>query len=142
MLRHLLWLPAFERYRELGPLLFRLFLGFTLIYGTQDNVFHAERMAEFRDFLAANGFPRPLAAAYLSAYAQFIAGLLILVGFLTRWAALVMTINFLIALGMVHLALPFSSNISPLAMLFGSLLLLFYGPGPFSVDARLMRSVG
>ena len=140
MLHRLLWMSALDRYRDLGPLLLRVFLGLTLVYGTQDNVLHAERMLEFRDFLAANGFPMPLASAYLSAYAQFVCGVLILLGLFTRWAALVMIVNFLVALAMVHVRLPFSANISPLAMLFGSLFLLFYGAGPWSVDARLRAS--
>lgn len=138
----LLWLPFLDRHRELGPLLLRFFVAFVLIYGTADNVFSAERMLEFRDFLAQNGFPWPLASARLSAYAQFICGWLMLVGLCTRWAAAIMAINFLIALVMVHVGLPFSANIAPLAMLVGSLFLLLYGAGPLSVDARLRRRAG
>lgn len=140
MLRRLLWFPALDGYREVGPLLFRAFLGIILMYGTVDNVVSAERMLEFRDFLAQNGFPAPLASAYLSAYAQFVAGGLLLLGLLTRWAALVMVFNFGVALAMVHVGLPFSANISPLAMLFGAVLFLLYGGGPISVDARLRRT--
>lgn len=128
-----------ERHSALGVPLFRLFLGATLVYGTQDNVFSAERMLEFRDFVERNGFPAPLFSAYLSAYAQFICGLLILAGAGTRPAAAVMVINFIVALLMVHRNLPFSANIAPLAMLFGALLLLFHGPGAYSVDAALRR---
>ena len=128
-----------ERHSALGVPLFRLFLGATLVYGTQDNVFSSARMLEFRDFVAENGFPAPLFSAYLSAYAQFICGLLVLVGLATRWASAVMVINFVAALVMVHWGLPFAANISALAMLFGSLLLLFHGPGAYSVDAALQR---
>ncbi|HEX6911993.1 MAG TPA: DoxX family protein [Longimicrobium sp.] len=128
-----------ERNSALGVPLFRLFLGATLVYGTQDNVFSSARMLEFRDFVQQNGFPAPLFSAYLSAYAQFICGLLILAGLATRWASGVMVVNFAVALAMVHWGLPFSANISALAMLFGSLLLLFHGPGAYSVDAALQR---
>jgi putative oxidoreductase len=128
-----------ERHSALGVPLFRLFLGATLVYGTQDNVFHGERMLEFRDFVEQNGFPAPLFSAYLSAYAQFVCGLLIVAGAATRLAAAVMVVNFIAALVMVHWSLPFSANISPLAMLFGSLLLLFHGAGAYSVDAALQR---
>jgi putative oxidoreductase len=128
-----------ERNRALGVPLFRLFLGATLVYGTQDNVFSGARMLEFRDFLVQNDFPFPLFNAYLSAYAQFICGLLIVAGAFTRPAAAVMVVNFIVALVMVHWTLPFNANISPLAMLFGSLLLLFHGPGAYSVDAALQR---
>ena len=128
-----------ERHSALGVPLFRVFLGATLVYGTQDNVFSHARMLEFSEFLAQNGFPAPLFNAHLSAYAQFVCGLLILVGAATRPAAAVMVINFLIALWMVHRNLPFSANISPLAMLFGSILLLIHGAGAYSVDAARQR---
>jgi putative oxidoreductase len=137
---HPILIPALDRRREVGPLLLRLFVAFVLIYGTQDNVLSSERMLEFRDFLEGHGFPYPLASARLSVYAQFLCGWLILFGLLTRVAALVMIINFGVALLMVHVGLPFSANIAPLAMLFGSLFFLFYGAGPHSVDARIRTS--
>jgi putative oxidoreductase len=128
-----------ERHSALGVPLFRLFLGATLVYGTQDNVLNSARMLEFRDFLAQNGFPYPLFSAWLSAWAQFICGLLIAAGLATRPAAAVMAINFVVALVMVHRATPFSANIAPLAMLFGSILLVFHGAGAYSADAALQR---
>jgi putative oxidoreductase len=128
-----------ERHSALGVPLFRLFLGATLVYGTQDNVFHRERMLEFRDFLAQNGFPAPLFNAHLSAYAQFVCGLLIIAGAATRPAALVMVVNFVVALWMVHAGQPFNANIAPLAMLFGATMLALHGPGAYSVDAVMAR---
>jgi putative oxidoreductase len=118
---------------DLGLLLFRVFLGGVLVYGTQDNVFSTDRMHEFAGFLEQNGFPFPLASAYLSAWAQFIAGILILIGFLARTAALVMVVNFLVAIAMVHVGLPFDANIAPLAMLSGAAMLALTGPGKFGV---------
>jgi putative oxidoreductase len=115
-------------------LVLRLFTGLVLMYGTLDNVLHQENMLEFRDFVAKHGFPVPLFSAYLSAYAQFISGILIALGLLTRPAAFVMVINFAVALAMVHWGLPFSANISPMAMLFNSLCLLISGAGAHSVD--------
>lgn len=126
-----------ERTREVAPLVLRLFVAGVLIYGTQDNVFSREKMLEFRDFLAQNGFPYPLASAYLSAYAQFLTGLLLLVGLFTRPAAAVVVINFTVALLMVHVGLPFSANIAPLAMLVGGLFFVLYGAPHYSLDARL-----
>jgi putative oxidoreductase len=132
--RDFIALRALDAHAEYGTLLLRLFFGFVLMYGTQDNVFHRERMLEFRDFVAQNGFPYPLFSAHLSAYAQFVCGILIGVGLLTRLAALVMLINFAVALLMVHVGLPFSANISPLAMLFCSAFFLLHGPGPLALD--------
>lgn len=139
MLGELLRLGFARRRPEWGALPLRLFIGFVLIWGTQDNVLSYARMLEFRDFLAQQGFPAPLFSAYLSAYAQFLCGALILLGAFTRYAALLMIFNFAVALAMVHLGLPFEQNIAPLAMLFGSVFLLFHGPGIYSVDAALER---
>lgn len=129
--------PSSTRHVDAALLLLRLFTGFVLIYGTQDNVFHREHMLEFRDFLARHAFPVPLFSAYLSAYAQFLSGVLIALGLLTRLAALVTVINFVVALAMVHWGLPFTANISPLAMLFNGLCLAIAGGGAYSVDARI-----
>lgn len=132
-------LPQPDRLRELAPLVLRLFIAFVLIYGTQDNVFSHARMLEFRDFLANNGFPAPLASAYLSVYAQFITGILLLFGLFTRFAAAVVVVNFVVALLMVHLRLPFTANIAPLAMLVGGIFFLLYGSPQYSLDSFLSR---
>ena len=129
------------RQTDAALLVLRLFTGFVLIYGTQDNVFDHERMLEFRNFVAKNGFPAPVFSAYLSAYAQFIGGILMALGLVTRCAALVMVINFVVALAMVHRGLPFSANISPLAMLFNAVCLLVAGAGAYSVDALIARQM-
>lgn len=124
---------------DLAALVLRLFVAFVLVYGTQDNVFDRERMLEFRDFLAEHGFPYPLASAHLSAYAQFATGLLLALGLLTRPAALVVVANFLVALFMVHLRLPFSANIAPLAMLVGGVYFALAGAPRWSLDAVVAR---
>ena len=120
-------------------MLLRLFLSLVLVYGTQDNVFSGARMREFRDFLAQNGFPYPLASAYLSAYAQFVTGILLGAGLFTRAAAAVVAIHFVVALLMVHVGLPFSANIAPLAMLVGGVFFVIYGAPRYSLDARRSR---
>lgn len=130
------WLDG---HREFAVVLFRLFVAFVLIYGTQDNVFSSARMAEFREFLAANGFPWASGAAYVSAYAQFVAGILLLVGLYTRPVAFVVVINFIVALVMVHRTLPFNANIAPLAMFVGGIFFVIYGAPRYSVDARMSR---
>lgn len=129
-------LEFFGRRSEYGTFILRLFLAFVLMYGTHDNIVSWEQMIVFRDFLERNGFPYPLFSANLSVYAQFGCGLLILLGLFTRLAALVMCVNFLVALVMVHVGLPFDANIAPLAMFFGSAALLFLGAGPFALDNR------
>ncbi len=126
-----------DRHSDWAPLLLRLFVGFVLIYGTQDNVFNHARMVEFQDFLEANDFPLPMASAYLSVYAQFLAGILLLLGLMTRYAAFVVVVNFIVALWKVHLNLPFDANIAPMAMLVGGLFFFLYGAPKYSLDSLM-----
>lgn len=130
---------ALEPYREYGPLFIRLIVGYRLVWGTADNVFSYGRMAEFAEFLARHGVPVPTAAAFLSAYAQFICGLLFVAGAYTRPAALVMIVNFVIALLVAHIGEPFLENYDALVMLFGAAFLLLHGPGRLSLDDWLSR---
>ena len=127
----------FERHREKGAFFVRLVVAFVLVYGTQDNVFSNERMVEFRDFLAARGVPLPLLAAHVSAYAQFVCGILYVLGLFVRPAALVMVVNFVAALVIAHLDAPLDAARLALCMLFSSLFLLFNGAGALSLDNRL-----
>jgi uncharacterized membrane protein YphA (DoxX/SURF4 family) len=128
-----------ERRRHWGVLFIRLAFGAWLVYGTQDNVFDRERMIEFQQFIARNGFPWPVAGAYLSAYAQFICGFLYIAGAALRPAAAVTAINFLFAIGIAHRNTFLQNGWPALGMLVVALFLLFNGAGPLSVDAALAR---
>jgi putative oxidoreductase len=129
----------FDRHRDYAALFIRLAIGSRLIAGTQDNVFSYARMQEFEQFLAANGTPFPLAAAFVSVYAQFACGLLFIAGLWTRPAAAVMVVNFLAALAIAHRATPFEATWPALMMLAAALFFLFHGAGRPSVDALLGR---
>ena len=124
-------------YADWGLLLLRLTFATQLIWGTQDNVFSWEQMLEFRDFLAAHGVPYPLLAAYLSVYAQFLAGLCWIAGLATRLASLIMVINFIAALIIVHIGLPYEQNFPAINLLAVALCLFLTGPGRFSLDSFL-----
>jgi putative oxidoreductase len=124
-----------EPYREYSPLFIRLIVGYRLVWGTADNVFSYDRMLEFSEFVAAHGVPWPLFAAFVSAYAQFIAGVSFILGAWTRPAAAVMLLNFTVALLLVHIGQPFLENYDALVMLFGAAFLFLHGAGSASVDA-------
>ena len=125
-----------DSHREYGMFFVRLIIGFHLIYGTQDNIFSWARMVEFSHFLAQNGVPLPLFAANLSAWAQFLCGILFIAGALTRYAAAVMIINFIAALLIAHRTGGYSPAALALIMLFCSIALFVHGPGKPSVDER------
>ena len=126
----------FESRREYGMFFVRLTIGFHLIYGTADNIFSWARMMEFREFLHNQGVPFPLFAANLSAWAQFICGILFLLGLFTRPAAAVMIINFIAALLIAHRTGGYPPAALAVIMLFSSIALLVHGPGKPSVDER------
>jgi putative oxidoreductase len=120
--------------RDIGLLALRLFIGLRLIYGVADNVFSQERMREFAHFLEANGFPFPMLSAIVSVYVQLLGGVCILVGYQVRLASAFLIVNFLIALGMVHLNDTVEGMTPALAMLFGCITVLFTGAGRYSFE--------
>ena len=132
-------LSALDKYKEYGVIFIRLIVGFQLIYGTQDNVFSYARMEEFAAFLAARKVPFPLFSAFLSAYAQFICGILFLVGAATRYAAVLMIINFIAALVIAHIGDAYPNMFPALMMLAAACFFLVHGPGELSVDRMIEK---
>jgi putative oxidoreductase len=125
--------------REYGLFFIRLIVGFHLVYGTVDNVFSYARMLEFRDFLAARGVPWPLVSAHVSAYAQFLCGILFILGAFIRPAAVIMIINFICALLIAHRTGGYPPAALALIMLFSSIGFLIHGAGKPSWDERRRR---
>ncbi|HEU4595604.1 MAG TPA: DoxX family protein [Pyrinomonadaceae bacterium] len=140
MIPKILRLQSLEKYRDFGALFLRLVVGAFLVYGTQDNVFSFARMKEFEHFLAARGVPVPLLAAFVSAYAQFVCGILFIFGAATRAAAVVMIINFVAALLIAHRGDSFQGMLAALMMLASAFFFLLHGAGKPSVDEGLGTS--
>ncbi len=129
------------RHANLGLLVVRLVAGGHLVWMTQDNVRSWPRMLEFRDFLAQHGFAFPLACAVVSVAAQFVGGGLLALGLYTRVAALVVAVNFAVAIWMVESRQPYPAAFPALSLLAAALCLMFTGPGRWSLD-RLWRRQG
>lgn len=122
-----------DRNRDMGIFLLRLFVGFRLLEGVTDNIFSWPRMHEFSEFLDKFGFPFPIFCAVLSVYAQAVAGVLIILGWQIRYAAMLMIINFVVALVMVHWGQSIDEMTVPLLLLFIFILFLFYGAGSITL---------
>ena len=95
-------------------------------------------MIEFKVFLEQHNFVYPLAAAVISVYAQFICGMLCILGLFIRPAAIVMMLNLIVALLTVHLGTTFFDSFQALIMLFGPIFFLFNGAGKLSLDNWLV----
>lgn len=126
----------FERFSFLAPLFIRLLIGFHLVYGTHDKIFNAKSMQSIGSWFQTQGIPFPFFSAYLSAYCQFLCGLLFITGIFTRVAGLVMIINFVCAIIFVHIGDTYNNSFPALVMLSGSLYLLFNGAGRIAVEGN------
>lgn len=98
-----LYLPFLARFKELAVFFLRVLTGVFLVHGVWDNVVSRERMAEFEAFMSQFGFPMVEIMAPLSVYTQLIGGLGLVFGLFTRWAGILVTTNFIVAMVMVHL---------------------------------------
>lgn len=142
-MRSLIVLDGLRGLSDAAFLVLRVLVGAFLMWGTWDNIASAERMQEFVGFLTLLQCPVPELAAPVSVYAQFLCGALILVGLLTRWAGLVMTFNFIVAVALLTLGggeTDFRALFPPLVMIAVPLVLATHGPGAYAVDAMLTRS--
>ena len=129
-----LWEPR-ERLSNVTLMLLRVVTGAFLVYSTQDNVFSAERMQEFVAFLAQHGFAWPQWMAPLSVYAQFVGGVLLVLGLFTRWAGAVIAFNFGVAVVMVHWAQDFRGWWPALVLVLLALHFAAAGGGAHGLDA-------
>lgn len=122
-----------ERVQPLGLLVLRLVLGAIMIAHGYPKAFGG--MHHFVD--TVRGLHLPGWMAYLSVAAELGGGLLIIAGFLTRFTALCICIDMLVAIFGVHLKNGFTGQGNyqfPLALAAISFSLIFTGAGPISVD--------
>jgi len=96
-------------------------------------------------YLARLGVPAPQVTVYVVALTELVGGLMVLVGFQTRWAALVLFVFTGIALFLGHKfwAVPpeqytnqFNHALKNIAIMGGFLLLAADGPGRLSIDSK------
>ena len=141
-MRHLIFLDALRGLSDAAVLVLRILVGAFLMWGTWDNIASPERMQEFVGFLTQLNCPVPELAAPVSVYAQFVCGGLILLGLITRWAGLIMTFNFIVAVALLTIGggeTDFRALFPPLVMIAIPLVLATYGAGRLSLDDLLTR---
>jgi uncharacterized membrane protein YphA (DoxX/SURF4 family) len=136
-MRDLLLLTPLKRGADLALLLLRLVTGAFLVWQSHDNIFSAERMDEFVGFLTQFNFIMPELMAPLCVYAQFLCGLAFVLGLLTRWAGVITTFVFVVAVWMVHWPQDFPGWWPALILVFLGILFATSGAGRYSVDALI-----
>ena len=139
MSRRWLLLTPLAGFGDFGLLLLRWVTGAFLVYQSQDNVFSAERMDEFERFLVQFGFPMPGVMAPLCVWAQFLCGIALILGLLTRWAGLVTTFVFIVAVWMVHWTQDFPGWWPALILVFLGILFATTGGGRYALDQWIAR---
>jgi putative oxidoreductase len=124
-----------SRTGDLGLLILRLFAGLSLALA--HGITKLPPSPQFMSGVEKLGFPGQ--AAWLSAFAEFVGGLALAAGFLTRPAALLIAINLSVAGFLQHAADPYQRKELPFLFLSVALMFLFVGAGRFSVDRVIKK---
>ena len=130
-----------DRLHPLAILVLRLALAAIMIYHGWQKVFGG--MPRFMGMLQGMGIPPVL--GYLSAAAEFGGGILLVVGLLTRLAALSIVIDMAVAIDKVHWKNGFKGPGGyefPMACAAIAFALIFLGAGPISLDGAFFRGGG
>jgi putative oxidoreductase len=138
----ILALSPMNRLAGLAPLVVRVIVGVIMAaHGWQKL---AGGPANFGGFLAQLGVPLPTLMAWVLTLVELVGGVLLVVGLLSRLAALLLTIDLVVAILLVKVNV---GLIAPpqqgagaeldLALIAGFLVILFAGPGSLSLDRAL-----
>jgi len=125
-----------------GALFLRLVLGIAMIFHGYSKVIPASlhgntfsALQHHSHFVVSLGAPYWL--GYVSALTEFIGGILLILGLLTRFAAFMVACNMLGAILLVTRHHGYSGSEYTLALLVIAVMLLFYGAGTLALDRRI-----
>ena len=126
-----------DKLQPLGLVAMRIALGAVMIahgYPKVTNIHGVEKM------FGSMGIPPWM--AYLTAGAEFVGGILIIAGLLTRPAALAIFIDMVVAIAKVHWKNGLTGNNNyqlPMTLAAIALALIFFGGGPIALDGVIGR---
>ncbi|HMK28997.1 MAG TPA: DoxX family protein [Terriglobales bacterium] len=130
-----------DRLQPLGLFVARVALGAIMVAHGSTKVFGG--LHKHAELVAGLGMPGWL--GYVSAFAELLGGVLLILGLLTRFAALVVCIDLVVAIAKVHWKNGFTGQNNyqfPLAVAAIAFLLIFAGAGPISLDWVFGRGGG
>jgi putative oxidoreductase len=122
-----------DRLQPLALFVVRLALGVIMVAHGSQKVFGG--LHHHAQFVASLGIPAWL--GYVSSFAEFLGGLLVLAGFFTRAAAFAICIDLGVAIWKIHWHNGLTADHGmefPLALATLAFLLIFFGAGPISLD--------
>ncbi len=120
---------------QIGYTLFRVFIGLAMAFG--HGLGKMKGAEGFIENVAKMGLPMPTLLGWSAILAEFVGGLLIAIGLLTRPAAVFLGITMAVAAFVVHAPDAFSKKEMALLYLASSIVILAFGAGKFGVDSLL-----
>jgi putative oxidoreductase len=126
------WLDSLQPW---GALFLRLALGLSLgVHGYRKVVPHGA-LHHFGHYVVTLGLP--YWSGYVSAFTEFVGGMLLALGLLTRLVAALAAIDMLVALLLVGIHQGFGVYNYILALAVIALMLVFYGAGTLALDRKI-----
>src|ERR1700745_79008 len=118
-----------------GALIMRLALGVSVaVHGYQKVLPHGA-LNHYVPYIPSLGLPHWL--GYVSAYTEFVGGLLLILGLFTRLASALVAINMLVAFFYVGIHQGFGIYNYILALVALGIMLTFYGAGALALDRKI-----
>lgn len=124
---------------DLGLLAIRLWFG--VVMALAHGIPKFSKLEMFAGGLASNGVPAPELMAWLAALTETVGGFFIVLGFLTRPAALGLVVTMCVAAFVAHANDPFQKMEFALLYGVGFLGLALTGPGRLSLDYVIGKSL-
>ncbi len=134
-MRTLLSLSWFDRLAAGGPLLIRLAVGSAMVIHGSQKVFGDP--GRFIGFVGKLGFPAPTFFGWAAMAAELCGGVALVLGVMTRWAAVFIAWTMGVAAFVAHANDGFSKQEYPLVLMLGAVSLVLSGGGALSLDAWL-----
>lgn len=128
-------------HNDWAPVPLRLISGWMLIAGSWSIAMFVNPITGIVEFFEQLGIPVPSVSAYVAIYAQFIGGILLILGLWVRQAALVLVFYFSVALIAAHTQDPITKSFPAWALWAMSICLALVGAGKFAVENLIVKHV-
>ncbi len=132
-----------NRFQSLGALVMRLVLGIIMVRHGYDKIIPSGALYNFSHMVTRLHLPVWL--GYVAAFTEFFGGMLLIIGLLTRFAALMVAFDMATAILKIHLhggLMGPNSFALPLALFSIALMLIFTGCGWLGLDDFVGRGGG